>query len=474
MNHRVVEVESCAVYDGKLYFNANRTLPDGGKDCDCVAWTALPPAPVIEKPDENPAQDALVAKINAAAGSSVVITLTEDMTITSPISIHASTVVELKTDGKAVTLTRGEKLTESLFNVLDGSTLKITGSDDARITVDGASVEATAAMIASAGALELTKVDLKNAVSAGAGGAVYMTKGTLTSTDCRYENNRASTGGAVDAQKNAKVRMDFIGGSFTDNTAKTTGGAVNLMDGNTLSAKNVTFRGNKTTASAANKGGGALYVANTAASFDGCTFDSNSVTGKATSTGGAICFYALGASGAKCTVKDCTFTGNSAPIGGAMALSDNGAVRKNGASVDCENVTFTNNTADKGGAIGIPYDCVTSLSCSLNLTDCTFAGNQAAEGSDIYSVSEAGITIKQTEKPDPKPNPDPDPVDPEPDPDPADPKPTEPAAPVAPETPAKPDQFKTGDESHLALWGALALTAAAGAAVCTLRRKEEA
>lgn len=474
VNHRVVEVESCAVYDGKLYFNANRTLPDGGKDCDCVAWTALPPAPVIEKPDENPAQDALVAKINAAAGSSVVITLTEDMTITSPISIPASTVVELKTDGKAVTLTRGEKLTESLFNVLDGSTLKITGSDDARITVDGASVEATAAMIASAGALELTKVDLKNAVSAGAGGAVYMTKGTLTSTDCRYENNRASTGGAVDAQKNAKVRMDFIGGSFTDNTAKTTGGAVNLMDGNTLSAKNVTFRGNKTTASAANKGGGALYVANTAASFDGCTFDSNSVTGKATSTGGAICFYALGASGAKCTVKDCTFTGNSAPIGGAMALSDNGAVRKNGASVDCENVTFTNNTADKGGAIGIPYDCVTSLSCSLNLTDCTFAGNQAAEGSDIYSVSEAGITIKQTEKPDPKPNPDPDPVDPEPDPDPADPKPTEPAAPVAPETPAKPDQFKTGDESHLALWGALALTAAAGAAVCTLRRKEEA
>lgn len=481
VNHRVVEVESCAVYDGKLYFNANRTLPDGGKDCDCVAWTALPPAPVIEKPDENPAQDALVAKINAAAGSSVVITLTEDMTITSPISIPASTVVELKTDGKAVTLTRGEKLTESLFNVLDGSTLKITGSDDARITVDGASVEATAAMIASAGALELTKVDLKNAVSAGAGGAVYMTKGTLTSTDCRYENNRASTGGAVNAQKNAKVHMDFIGGSFTDNTAKTTGGAVNLMDGNTLSAKNVTFRGNKTTASAANKGGGALYVANTVANFEGCTFDSNSVTGKATSTGGAICFYALGASGAKCTVKDCSFTGNSAPIGGAMALSDNGAVRKNGASVDCENVIFTNNTADKGGAIGIPYDCVTSLSCSLNLTDCTFAGNQAAEGSDIYSVSEAGITIKQTEKPDPvdpepdpKPNPDPDPVDPEPDPDPADPKPTEPAAPVAPETPAKPDQFKTGDESHLALWGALALTAAAGAAVCTLRRKEEA
>ena len=115
---------------------------------------------------------------------------------------------------------------------------------------------------------------------------------------------------------------------------------------------------------------------------------------------------------------------------------------------------------------------MTSLNCSLNLTDCTFAGNQAAEGSDIYSVSEAGITIKQTEKPDPV-DPEPDPK-PNPDPDPADPKPTEPADPVAPETPAKPDQFKTGDESHLALWGALALTAAAGAAVCTLRRKEEA
>ena len=101
--------------------------PTAARTATASRGRLCPPAPVIEKPDENPAQDALVAKINAAAGSSVVITLTEDMTITSPISIPASTVVELKTDGKAVTLTRGEKLTESLFNVLEGSTLKITG-----------------------------------------------------------------------------------------------------------------------------------------------------------------------------------------------------------------------------------------------------------------------------------------------------------------------------------------------------------
>ena len=452
--HRMVEVESCAVYNDKLYFNANRTLQDGSSDCDGVCYTELPPAASEEKPADNPAQDALVRQIQAAAGSSVTITLPQDITLTSTISIPANTVVELKVGDGAV-LTRGAELTDALFQVPAGSTLKLTGTKDTPLTLNGASVQASTAMITSEGSVVLENALLKDAVSSSTGGAVYLSAGSLTATDTRFENNSAKSGGAIDTASKNGVSLTLNGGSFTGNTAKTNGGAVNLLDKNTMTANGVQFTGNKTTASAANKGGGAVYVANTSAEFSACTFDGNSVSGNSTSNGGAICFYALGASKNKCSVKGSAFTRNTAPNGGAVGISDNGKPRSAKSSVALERCTFSENAAqDKGGAITIPY-ATKALSCTVTLTDCTYTANQAATANDLYTVQEAdeGVIIVSTPKEE-----EPGVVPP------AD-KPGQEPQPASPAAPA------TGDRFSAALWSFLA----AGSALSLLyllRRRE--
>lgn len=52
--------------------------------------------------------------------------------------------------------------------------------------LDGASVKASAAMVTSAGTLELTNVDAKNAVNSKTGGAVYLTAGKLSVSGCSF------------------------------------------------------------------------------------------------------------------------------------------------------------------------------------------------------------------------------------------------------------------------------------------------
>ncbi len=406
--HRMVEVESCAVYGGKLYFNANRTLQDGSNDCDGVCYTDLPPTVSQEKPSDNPAQDALVRQIQAAAGSSVTIELPQDITVTSTISIPAGTTVELKAGSGAV-LKRGSEFTDALFHVAADSTLKLTGTSEAPLTLDGACITASTAMISSSGSVVLERALLKNAVSSGTGGAVYLSAGSLTSVDSRFENNSAKSGGAIDTAKK-NISLIISGGSFTGNTAQTNGGAINLLDSNSLTASDVRFTSNKATASAANKGGGAVYAANASASFENCFFDGNSVDGKDSSNGGAICFYALGASANTCSVKNCTFTGNTAPNGGAIGISDNGKARSASASVALERCSFSENAAaDKGGAITIPFS-TKALSCTVTLTDCTYADNLAAEAMDLYTVpEETDVIITVTPKEEPKEEPKADP-----------------------------------------------------------------
>lgn len=68
------------------------------------------------------------------------------------------------------------------------------------------------------------------------------------------------------------------------------------------------------------------------------------------------------------TLTDCTFSGNSAARGGAMANSGSPTLTK---------CTFNGNSAGKGGAI---YN-----SGSATLTNCTFNGNSAGRGGGMYN-----------------------------------------------------------------------------------------
>ena len=134
--------------------------------------------------------DGLQSQISAAAGSSVQIVLDGDVTLDQTIQIPAKTAVTITTDGAARTVKRGEGLTAAMFNVPAGSTLTLSGGES-RLVLDGASVKASAAMVTSAGTLELTNVDAKNAVNSKTGGAVYLTAGKLSVSGCSFTGNSA-------------------------------------------------------------------------------------------------------------------------------------------------------------------------------------------------------------------------------------------------------------------------------------------
>lgn len=337
--------------------------------------------------------EGLQSQISAAAGSSVQIVLDGDVTLDQTIQIPAKTAVTITTDGAARTVKRGEGLTAAMFNVPAGSTLTLSGGES-RLVLDGASVKASAAMVTSEGTLELTNVDAKNAVNSKTGGAVYLTAGKLSVSGCSFTGNSAKTGGAIDTKTQTYISVTVADSSFTGNTATTNGGAINLLDTNTMTVKNTAFTGNKTTKSAANKGGAAVYVANTSASFDGCTFTENTVAGNTDSVGGALCFYAVSASQTAITVSGSTFTGNTAPNGGAIGLSDKGSFRSGRAIVNWTDCSFTGNSAaGKGGAIAIPYSCENAMHCVVTLSGCTYSGNTAAQEPDFYSADKLNITV---------------------------------------------------------------------------------
>lgn len=225
-------------------------------------------------------------------------------------------------------------------------------------------------------------------------GAVYLTAGKLSVSGCSFTGNSAKTGGAIDTKTKVGIQMTVADSTFSANTATTNGGAINLMDTNTMTATNTAFTGNKTTKSAANKGGAAVYVANTSASFDGCTFTENTVAGNTDSVGGALCFYAVSASQTAITVSGSTFTGNTAPNGGAIGLSDSGSFRSGRAIVNWTDCSFTGNSAaGKGGAIAIPYSCENAMHCVVTLSGCTYSGNTAAQEPDFYSADKLNITV---------------------------------------------------------------------------------
>ena len=136
--------------------------------------------------------------------------------------------------------------------------------------------------------------------------------------------------------------------------------------------------------------GGALYVINGTATVEGCLFDLNT----AGSRGGA--FYASGSSvalvdteldgnqsergggvyisGGQTTVSGCSFTGNSATLGGGgLRVVDN-------AILTCTNSSFTANLAGVGGDAGGAGMLVNLVNPSSQISGCQFTNNEATGG----------------------------------------------------------------------------------------------
>lgn len=232
-----------------------------------------------------------------------------------------------------------------------------------------------------------------------AGGAIANTAGsteegklgTIIITGSTFEGNKAGNGGAVWNGSDGKV--EIADSTFKGNTAVAEGG---LGQGGAITnADEMTITGGSFANNTANYSGGAIYNdANAAGSqtsltIDGTTFTGNSVTADFKTTnndniaGGAI----FNDTGAKLDVKNATFTDNTSSLKG-------GAIFNRDGEVAITNSTFKNNSVptSAGGAV-LNESGDTSKTGTITITGSTFEGNKAGNGGAVWNGFNGKVDI---------------------------------------------------------------------------------
>jgi uncharacterized repeat protein (TIGR01451 family) len=217
------------------------------------------------------------------------------------------------------------------------------------------------------------------------GGAIY-NNGTLTVTNCAFNDNTAQYGGAI------------YNGGIINYTDTTIGSITVVLNGGSLTVNNSTFTDNTAT-----QNGGAIYNG-------GIINIGNSTLTSVTLT----------QNGGTLGLLNSVFTGNSALNGGAiynggtiqMAGSStftSVTITKNGGTINVFNTTFTGNTATQNGG-AVNNDGTIDLDQSSTLTDSTvtdnggtitaingiFQGNAALNGGAISNNAIFNITNSST------------------------------------------------------------------------------
>ncbi|WP_407374339.1 Cna B-type domain-containing protein [Methanobrevibacter sp.] len=228
------------------------------------------------------------------------------------------------------------------------------------------------------------------------GGAVYSEATYATLTNCKFENNTATSyGGAIDINKGI---LDIDGCDFIDNKAKYGGGAVHIEASATDQViSNSNFTGNSLTLSTI--GGGAVSTKASRTTIRDSTFDQNNAKNK----GGAVYIDAD-----DCTIEHTAFTHNYAENGGAIYWKGNGGSLTNSWDI-------YENEAQYGGAIyfdgtngniynsRIHHNKATNtggglyLNGPVNIIYSHFDSNNAVTGGSIYAdYSADGTYIDHT------------------------------------------------------------------------------
>lgn len=180
--------------------------------------------------------------------------------------------------------------------------------------------------------------------SAGSKGGAIQWIGDLEVDDCTFENNK---GCAIQASSG---EVNISNSIFTGNEADRSGGAIQIPQNKGCTIHNCTFSNNKTIGET--RMGGAVYIDH-----------------------------------GETSITKCSFTGNSAAYGGAIAVADATGINISG------NTEFLNNkAANFGGAIyiqGITYTPNLTLSAS------TIGGNSANNGGGIYAYKYGNVTIAE-------------------------------------------------------------------------------
>ena len=287
----------------------------------------------------------------------------------------------------------------------------IYNADGATLTVDGVTFASNSSVNNVAGAINNRdgQVTIKKSTFTGndsgtkAGGAIANTAGsteesklgTITITGSTFEGNKAGNGGAVWNGSDGKVKI--ADSTFKDNKALAEGG---LGQGGAITnADQMTITGGSFANNTANYSGGAIYNGANAASgkasltIDGTTFTGNSVTAtyskdstdpkKDNIAGGAI----FNDTGAKLDVKNATFTDNTSSLKG-------GAIFNRDGEVAITNSTFKNNSVptSAGGAV-LNESGDTNKLGTITITGSTFEGNKAGNGGAVWNGFDGTVNI---------------------------------------------------------------------------------
>ena len=285
----------------------------------------------------------------------------------------------------------------------------IYNAANATLTVDGVTFASNSSVNNVAGAINNRdgQVTIKKSTFTGndsgtkAGGAIYnasgnlSTLGAITITGSTFEGNKAGNGGAVCNGSNGKV--EIADSTFKDNTALAEGG---LGQGGAITnADQMTITGGSFANNTANYSGGAIYNGAHAApgkaslTIDGTTFTGNSVTAtyskdstdpkKDNIAGGAI----FNDTGAELSVKNATFTDNTSSLKGGAIFNRDGVVT-------IENSTFKGNSVptSAGGAVLNESGDINNDG-TITITGSTFEGNTAGNGGAVWNGSNGKVDI---------------------------------------------------------------------------------
>lgn len=236
---------------------------------------------------------------------------------------------------------------------------------------------------------------LKNAVAnTAAGGTVLITGDITLSESILLDKNITINGNTKTITSGSgvfRVWNDNADITVKDLTLKASGQnrAINVYEVHTLTLDNVTISGFDSTAESSEKRGGAILVQKGYVICKNCTF-----TGNKAVDGGAIAVVLdNGYSEADATCTGCIFTGNSAVTGNGGAVY---VINTKGTST-FTNCTFTNNTApnrNSGGYGGALY-VGGNGGARVILDGCSFSGNWANGNNGATNGDHVWVTSKQ-------------------------------------------------------------------------------
>ena len=275
---------------------------------------------------------------------------------------------------------------------------------------------------------------LKEEAAKASGVNIIVIDGEIKATTDSGNNGEITIGRNLTIQGKNSAASDILnanGGTFSVSDSHR---IFKVTGGKTLTLKNLTLKGGKTTGTGDAGKGGAIYVRGAAVDIANCILNGNKAEGGTDNQGGAI--YAHGAT---VNIKNCTMTGNAATKDGGAVYADKDTAASTitisggtigGAGTDANLVTDADGF---GGGIFINDGCTLTLDeyegqgvkiignkagraggvrankSTVSMTGCTIRGNKAKSTSDnggggVYiqggtlNMSRCTITGNEAEK----------------------------------------------------------------------------